>query len=137
MNRTWKVSLLIIVSLLLALVFTFLLHLRSNRIICEWKQADSVNYRSFDPYFLSVVEGDVNWSSFPLTWERHYEIYVGRETGKPSYGHFIEFSFHPGFDDIDAHIKKSTVEWSDKGVTFNEASGHTLFIPKDMFIGGR
>jgi len=137
MNRAWKVLLLIILSVLLAFVLTYLLHLRSNRIIYQWKQAESVNYKSFDPYFLSVVERDVNWTSFPLNWERHYEIYVGRETGKPSYGHFIEFSFHPGLDDIDSHVKKSIVEWSDTGVTFKEASGHVLFIPKDMFVGGR
>jgi hypothetical protein len=137
MNRTWKVLLLTICSILLALVFTYLLHQRSNRIIGQWKQADSVNYKSFDPYFLSVVEDDIDWTSSPLNWERHYEIYVGHESGKPSYGHFIEFSFHPGLEDIDSHVKKSIVEWSDGGVTFKEASGHVLFIPKDMFIGGR
>ena len=70
-------------------------------------------------------------------WHRHYEIYVGRDSGKPSYGHFIEFSFTNGLDDTDTHIKKSVVEWSDAGVTFKEASGHTLFIPKEIFIGGR
>jgi len=96
-----------------------------------------INYKSFDPYFLSVIERDINWTYFPLNSERHYEIYVGRENVAPAYGHFIEFSFHPGYDGIDSHLKNSTVEWTDAGVTFKEASGHVLFIPKDMFIGGR
>ncbi len=137
MKRAWKVLPLIIFSMLLALVFTHFLHRPSNKIIGQWKQSDSVHYKSFDPYFLSVVERDINWTYFPLNWERHYEIYVGRENVIPAYGHFIEFSFYRGFDDVDTHMKKSSVEWSDAGVTFKEASGHILFIPKDMFIGGR
>jgi hypothetical protein len=139
MKRTWKILLVIICSILLALVFTHFLHRPSNKIIAQWKQSESVNYKSFDPYFLSIIERDVNWTYFPLNWERHYEIYVGGESGIPGYGHFIEFSFHPGFDDVDVatHLKKSIVDWSDAGVTFKEASGHILFIPKDMFIGGR
>ena len=68
-----------------------------------------------------LVERDVNWTYFPLNWERHYEIYVGRENAMPAYGHFIEFSFHPGYDGIDSHMKKSTVEWTDTGVIFKEA----------------
>ena len=137
MKRTWIFLPGIIFSILLALVLTYFLHRPSNKIVAQWKQPDLINYKSFDPYFLSVVERDVNWSHFPLNWERHYEIYVGKENGKPAYGHFIEFSFHPGYDGIDSHLKKSTVEWTDAGVIFKEASGHVLFIPKDMFIGGR
>ena len=137
MKRPWTILLIVVFTILLALVFTHFLHRPSNKIIGQWKQSDSVNYKSYDPYFLSVVERDVNWTYFPLNWERHYEIYVGSNSGTPTYGHFIEFSFHPGFDDVGAHVKKSTVDWSDAGVTFREASGHVLFIPKDMFIGGR
>ena len=137
MKRIWTLLLSIIFSLLLALVFTHFLHRPSNKIIAQWKQSDLINYKSFDPYFLTVLERDVNWTSFPLNWERHYEIYVGSDNGIPGYGHFIEFSFHPGYEGLDSHMKKSTVDWSDAGVTFKEASGHVLFIPKGMFIGGR
>src|SRR5262249_16696357 len=42
-----------------------------------------------------------------------------------------------GGDDPQEHLKNSKVEWSETGVTFKEASGHILFIPKEMFIGGR
>ena len=137
MKLSWRFLLPIILSIPLALVFTHFLHRPSNRIIGQWKQPDSINYKSFDPYFLSVVERDVNWTYFPLNWERHYEIYVGTANGTSAYGHFIEFSFHPGDDDIDSHVKKSTVEWTEAGAIFKEASGHVLFIPKGMFIGGR
>ena len=137
MKRSWTFLLVIVLSIPLALLFTHFLHRPSNRIIGQWKQSELINYKSHDPYFLSVLERDVNWTSFPLNWERHYEIYVGRENGVPGYGHFIEFSFHPGYEDIESHVKKSTVEWTDDGAIFKEASGHTLFIPKDMFIGGR
>ena len=137
MNHIWKILLVIVLSVILALIFTHFLHRPSNVTLAQWKQSDVVNYKSYDPYFFSVVERDVNWTYFPLNWERHYLIYVGRENEMPAYGHFIEFSFHPGFDGLDTHLKKSTVEWSDAGVTFKEASGHILFIPKEMFIGGR
>ncbi len=98
--------------------------LASRRIRVEW-------------LFKSPEWMDVNWTNFPLNRERHYEIYVGHSNGVPAYGHFIEFSFHPGYDDIESHVKKSTVEWTDAGAIFKEPSGHVLFIPKNMFIGGR
>lgn len=141
MSRTAKIFLFLftalVLALILALVLNFALHRTSNRVIAEWKQVDSVQYHSNDPYYLSVSEGEVNWSFFLLGWERHYFIYVGRESGDPGYGHFVEFSFHPGYEDVESHIKKSNVEWSEAGVTFKPASGHALFIPKQMFIGGR
>ena len=86
-----------------------------------------------------MCEGEVNWSFFLLGWERHYFVYVGRHSGDPGYGHFVEFSFYPGYEDenIASHIKKSHVEWSEAGVTFKPPSGHVLFIPKQMYIGGR
>lgn len=137
MRRTLKILLFVITSLGLALVLNSALHRTSNRVIAEWKQVASVQYKSADPYYLSVVEGNIDWSFFLPGWERHYFIFVGRESGRPGYGHYIEFSFDPGYEDLESHIKRSTVEWSEGGVTFNEPSGHVLFIPKQMFIGGR
>ncbi len=137
MGRTLKILFLVLTSLGLALVLNFALHRTSNRVIAEWKQVAPVQYKSGDPYYLSVVEGNIDWSFFLPGWERHYFIFVGRESGSPGYGHYVEFSFHPGYEDLESHIKRSTVEWSDGGVTFNEPSGHVLFIPKQMFIGGR
>jgi hypothetical protein len=138
MKRTAKILLFILTSLVLALVLNFALHRRSNRVIAEWKQVQSVQYKSFDPYYLSVVEGNVDWSFFLPGWERHYFIFVGRGSGTPEYGHYVEFSFHPAFgENLDIYVKSSKVEWSETGVTLNEPSGYILFIPKEMYIGGR
>jgi hypothetical protein len=55
----------------------------------------------------------------------------------------LKFSFHLDLEefenywDTDAFIKKSDVKWSTNGITFATASGHRVFIPKTMFIGGR
>ena len=137
MKRTLIILLFVFTSLGLALVLNFALHRTTDRLIAEWKQVESVPYDSRGPYYLSVIEGNVDWSFFQLGWERHYFIYVGRESGGPGYGHYVDFSFHPGYEDLESYLKKSRVEWSDAGVTFNEPSGHVLFIPKQMFIGGR
>jgi hypothetical protein len=114
-----------------------LLFVFTNRLIAEWQQSASVDYKSFGPYYLSVMEGNVDWSFFLPGWERHYVIYVGRESGDPGYGHYVDFSFHPGDEGLESHVKQSKVEWTEAGVTFNPPSGHALFIPKRMFIGGR
>jgi hypothetical protein len=117
-----------------------LLHRAPRSPVAEWKQPNSIDYRSFDPYFLSVLRDDLDWSGFPLNVSRNYSIYVGRESGTPTYGHVVKFSFHPGTEsnhDEEAHIKRSSVDWTEEGVTFQELSGHRLFIPKAMFIGGR
>jgi hypothetical protein len=138
MKRITCTLLLIVVSLVFGLGLNFILHRSTNKVIAEWKQLGSVNYRSSDPYYLSVVEGNVDWSFFLPGWERHYYIYVGRASGQPAYGYYLEFSFHTrGIDDLETHVKKSNIEWSETGVTFKEASGPVLFIPKEMFIGGR
>ena len=137
MKVVGKAILIILAVFVSALLVVFLLHRPSNRVIAQWQQSGTINYQSFDPYFLSVVERDKDYSSFPFHVERNYFIYVGRGSGQPSYGHVIKFSFHPSDQSIEEHIKKSVVEWSKEGVTFKELSGHVLFIPKKMFIGGR
>jgi hypothetical protein len=117
-----------------------LMHRASRSPVAEWKQPGSIEYHSFGPYFLSVLRDDLDWSGFPLTVSRNYSIYVGRDSGTPTYGHVVKFSFHPGTEsnfDEESHIKRSSVDWTEEGVTFQEFSGHRLFIPKAMFTGGR
>ena len=138
MRTRTTILLIVIASLFFGLGFNFLLHRSSNRVIAEWKQNSSVDYKSAGPYYLSVVEGNRDWSFFLPGWERHYYIYVGRESGKPSYGHSVEFSFYPEYeDDFENYVKKASVEWLETGVNFRAPSGHLLFIPKEMFLGGR
>ena len=104
--------------------------------IATWEKPGEVQYDGAT-YYLSVVEGDIDWRGFPLYWTRRYYIYVGRESGPPTYGHVLDYSFHPVGDEIEVHIRQSVVEWSDECVTFREASGHVVFIPAEMFVGGR
>lgn len=90
---------------------------------------------------MSVVESDLDWDGFPLQVGRNYVIYVGLDAGTPSYGHMIKYSFHPGYPDSDGNIppflSRATAQWTTEGVTLELPSGHRLFVPKAMFIGGR
>ena len=107
----------------------------SSRVVAQWGQPSSVNYASFDPYFLSVVDVGTDYSTFP--WGRNHEIFIGRGTSAPDYGHYVRFSFHRTSDDLDAYIRQSTVTWTSTGVTLTEASGDQIFVPKAAFVGGR
>ena len=104
--------------------------------VFEATQPATVNYRSFDPYQLAVLEGPVKWTD--LAFPHRYEVFVGKAADKgASYGHRVDFSFHPDHEAIGVHIRRSRVVWDTAGVTFHAASGHCLFIPKRMFVGGR
>jgi hypothetical protein len=131
----WLVSVLL-VSIVLTTVGLYVLTRPSLRVIHTWKQPDNIQYDAAT-YYLSVVESDLDWRGFPVHVSRRYFVYVGRDSGTPTYGHMIDFSFYPIAEDIQTHIRQSTVEWSSEGVTFQTVSGHQLFIPKRMFIGGR
>lgn len=131
---SWLVSVLL-VSTLLTTAGLYLLTRPSQRVIQTWTQPGQIQYDGAT-YYLSVIESDLDWRGFPYHVSRRYYIYVGRESGSPTYGHVVDFSFYPT-EDIQTYIRKSTVEWSSGGVTFQTVSGHRLFIPKQMFVGGR
>jgi hypothetical protein len=118
----------------------WLTHIQSLAVVAQWKQPASVQYDGVGPYYLSVFESDYDWRGFPLDWSRRYSIYVGRDSGSPSYGHELDFTFYPmesDHSDVRTAIKNSKTEWQSEGVLFITTSGHRLFIPKDMFTGGR
>ncbi len=119
----------------IAFLIAWVINRPSDRIVQQWRQPKDIDYRSFDPYTLSVIEGAVDWYKLPFA-RRHY-LFVGRGSDAPDYGHYLDYRFTRGYGDTDAHIAKSTVEWKPDGITFVEASGHRLFIPKAMFVGGR
>ncbi len=124
-------------SLLSALVVVFLMHRASLDVVHQWKQPADITYDGGGPYYVSVVEGDLDWRGFPLHVERNHFIYAGRDAGKPSYGHMIDFSFHPFPDDLPTFLGKAQAHWMPEGVRLDLPSGHQLFIPKEMFTGGR
>ena len=125
---------ILLASLALTPIFACLSAHNEFKVIATWKQSDEINYSSFDPYYLSVVAVDRN---IPFNYSQSYFIYVGTDSEDPTYGHMIDYSFHPGTADTEYFIKQSKVEWSTDDVIFRPPSGHELKIPKQMFIGGR
>jgi hypothetical protein len=115
----------------------FVLHRPSLRVLAHWRQPAGVRYDAFDPYTLSVIEADRDWRGFPLFLGRRHFVYVGRDQGTPSYGHVVDFSFFAGAEPLETYLARGTVTWQPDGVTFVTPSGHRLFIPRDMFVGGR
>lgn len=52
------------------------------------------------------------------------------------YGHWTEYEFH-NYGNEPNYFARCAVAWTANGVTVTEPTGHTLFIPKNAFIGGR
>jgi len=71
-------------SFVLALVITYLLHRPSMKVIAQRKQPAETNYDGWGPYYLSVVQGDLDRSGFPFHVGRNYFLYLGRDAGTPS-----------------------------------------------------
>jgi hypothetical protein len=57
------------------------LHEAPRTPVAVWKQPSTSDYKSFGPYYLSVIRDDIDWSGFPLYTSRNYSIYVGRDSG--------------------------------------------------------
>lgn len=87
-------------------------------------QPKNINYESFDPYCIAILQkGD------------DYSIFVGRDSKDfPEYGHLIT---HPYNESYSLYGKDDTFDWSDQGITWTGNLGHTLFIPAELFTGGR
>jgi len=113
------VSLCILGSVALALVITFFLHRPSMKVVAQWKQPTGIPYDERGPYYMSVVEGDLNWDGFPLYVGRNYEIYVSWDESTPTYGHWIKYSFHPHHEEIEQFLSKADVQWTAEGVTLS------------------
>jgi hypothetical protein len=39
--------------------------------------------------------------------------------------------------DLATYLSTARVDWSELGVTFEEGSGHRVFIPRRAYVGGR
>jgi hypothetical protein len=103
----------------------------STTALLESRQPATLNYQSFDPYVLAIFkEQRVTGSKYVIV------IHRGTAASAWSYGHYVDFPVNPAASDDD-EIKASQVTWAPEGVTLTATSGHTLFIPKKMFIGGR
>ena len=99
-------------------------------------QPADVTYDGFDPYCLSVVEGDLNWTFMPLSTIRHTFVFVGRGTGI-NYGHYLDYGPQFRGQDPVAYMDQATLDWTAEGITLTEPTGHRLFLPAESFVGGR
>jgi hypothetical protein len=135
MKKRQVVLACVVSALVGGLAWVVLLLWPSSRIVAQWTQPGSIHYGNYDPYALSVIDRGTDYSQLP--WGRHHELFIGHGTDAPAYGHFVRFSFHPASGNLDAYIRQSTVDWTETGVTFTAPSGHRVFIPKAVVIGGR
>jgi len=124
----------------ISIIFTSLLFIwiqkPSLKVVKSWKQAEIVNYNSFGPYFINIVEDNIYLGNLPFTVSRNYFIYVGTESSVVTHGHIKRYSFEYN-QNISRYLDECRVHWTMEGVTFKEPGGHTLFIPRDSFTGGR
>jgi hypothetical protein len=99
--------------------------------LAHWTQPAEINYQSFDPYTLFVLRHEHG-----LFWTNtSHEARIVRGTDASGYGHYVTLDL--SFLQDSSPIDKSTVTWTDEGVTLAVASGHRFFFPKHAFIGGR
>ncbi len=140
MRKKLKILGAVLAVLIYSGLLIHFLHRPTLKVIAQWQKPITVKYAGDQDYFLSVVEGELDWRMFPLIDGRKYFIYAGLDSGKPSYGHMLDFTFYPDqnyYNDLAGYLKGASVEWSEDGVTITLPSAHRLFIPKSMFIKGR
>lgn len=113
------------VSLSLSAVWTTLLATRSRKVIFE---------NCSSGFCLRVAEGIKSYGIFSS--EQLYEIWITR-AGAPDYGYVVHHSFAWRGFDTDATIRACKVEWSPAGVTLLEPTGQRLFVPENLYRGGR
>lgn len=124
-RRAWFILATLAMSVTLSFAWTVLLATRSGKVI----------FQDCNPsYCLRVAEGSKSYSF--ISSEQRYEIWFTRR-GSPDYGYVVDHSF--GWHDFDSNvtIRASKVEWSADGVTLIEPSGQRLFVPRQLYEGGR
>ena len=107
----------------------------TQRVLKTWACPAAVPY--CPGLYLSVLEGAPDLDGFPFYIGRRYAIYVGRESGQPSYGHRLDYRFNAEVVDIETHLARTVVRWMPEGVSLTEPSGHALVIPKTAFLNAR
>ena len=106
----------------------------SGKVLATWKQPITLNYNSYGPYNLSVVEKGRIWNT--LGNYRYYSIIISADSNS-AYGHSKYYSFTQSANEVQVYLQDCEVKWDDSGVTFIEPTGHILYFPTKAFIGGR
>lgn len=124
-----SVVLAAVVGALLTLIFS-----ASERttVIGRWQQPASIDYQSFDPCTLFLIEKQTG-----VFARVSHEIQIMRG-GKPDeYGHSMEVELTSLQALPASALKASQVEWTFEGVAIAVPSGHRFFFPSRAFTGGR
>ncbi len=96
----WTMLIVFIIGGLVTFYGTWLYIHPTDKVVMTWKQPDEIKYNSVEPFYLSVIEDGIDIGRLPFSTEKKYYIYVGGDSGKPTYGHIISYSFHPDVNDI-------------------------------------
>ena len=111
----------------------------SGKVLKYWVQPNTVKYGELK-YRLLVVETTRAIGLF-TTRERHYEVFISKQSVKPEldmmYGHHKEYGFGGDNEEVKKLLNQCQVRWEKEGVWFIEPDGHKLFFPKSTFMGGR
>lgn len=127
-----KKSIIIIRALVILLLFFLILsHVMgfvwSNDQLFRSQQPKDINYNSYDPYSLYIIKQK-------RTLGKGYIIMVSKDI-EPGYGHVLNYP--ETYVISEDELKKVQVKWNSLGIELRLPAGHTLFIPKNAFIGGR
>jgi len=111
----------------------------SGKTLKYWVQEDNPKYYDHR-YRLSVIETTRATGLF-TTKERHYQIFISKQSVKPEldmmYGHYKEYGFEGNRKKVEETLENCSVRWGKGGVWFVDDTGHRLFFPKETFMGGR
>ena len=122
----------ILPSFVFLLVYTpaviFVSQAPSNKILFRSDQPSSIKYRDEMPHRLVQYEGTRQW----LTLGDHHNtnIWISHPDEELVEGHVIVFECSG-----DSQIKH--VDWQLEGLQIEFALGHKLFVPAEMYVGGR
>ncbi|QGZ42381.1 hypothetical protein [Pseudoduganella flava] len=70
-----------------------------------------------------------------LSVRPRYKLRIARKLGAT--GHELDVPIFDFDDDVIAYLNRSQITESGEGITFNQPSGHTLFVPKRWYEAGR
>ena len=132
----WVVGCVAPLWLFTALVFAFMLKGSYGAVLVRWDQPPGVNYKSNDPYTVYVVDESSWWNVFHRKKWGSVRVVKKSLDEQNGYGHYTEYEFH-NYHGEDDYFARCSTEWTPEGITISEPTGHTLFVPKKAFIGGR
>lgn len=129
MKKKLKISIISLVALIgYTALLLFFSDTSQGEIIQSHEQPKTINYNSYDPYLIIIRKGNTKWRSLGV--ERTTSIDIVKSKGE-DYGHNIELGI-TGIEPEDY-----TVIWTQEGIQISTPSKHSIWIPKESFIGGR